>query len=74
MPRESIMPRLQHEVAIAILEGQEINEVNEAIIEPSGLADDAKAALWLYAWSLQDPEHARAQASQYLAETIPSGD
>lgn len=79
MEREAIIPRLQHAVAVAVLDGEHMDSINERIIDPAPLRDDAKAALWLYGWSLQEPDDQRRQARAILAGvderlSIVSGD
>jgi hypothetical protein len=69
--RESIIPRLQHEVALAVLAGHDPHEINETIIDPEpALDEEHKAALFLYAWSMQEPGIARQRSRQYLDDLV----
>jgi hypothetical protein len=52
---------------VAMTEGAAIDDVNELIIDPALVSDEAKGALWLYAWSLQLQHVQRWEAKQYLA-------
>jgi hypothetical protein len=81
-PRRSIVPALQHQVMVAMSEGTSVDDVNEEIIDPAPLDQEAKGALWLYAWSLQLQHVQRSEAKRYLAVVeardpeleLPSGD
>ena len=42
------------------------DDADNEIIQPSSLRGDQKAALWLYAWSLMDPNEQRRAARDYL--------
>ena len=42
---------LQHQVASAALSGAGPDEIERCVIAPSGCSEQAKAALWLYAFS-----------------------
>jgi hypothetical protein len=45
---------LQERIRTAMGTGGDLEKVNEEIIEPTRLPEDAKAALWLYGWSCKD--------------------
>lgn len=47
------MDRLVAEIASRMRSGASLVEVEDAVISPSALDSDRKAALWLYAWSCQ---------------------
>lgn len=57
---------LRETIAQAVRDRVHIDDVDETIIEPSGLTRDQKAALWLYAWSLQRPRVQRREARRML--------
>lgn len=42
-------PRLQREIAHAVRTGWSLDQIEEALIDPAKMAEDEKAALWLYA-------------------------
>jgi hypothetical protein len=47
--------------------GASFSSVEDELIEPSRLSDDAKSALWLYAWSFVDWRAQRREAYAHLA-------
>lgn len=66
----TIIPRLQHEVALAVHQGHDPHRINEEIIDPAPLDDEHKAALFLYAFVMDEPGKARQRARQYLYDLI----
>ncbi len=42
---------LQREVGVRLGRGESFSAVEADVIEPSGLSEEGKAALWLYGWS-----------------------
>jgi hypothetical protein len=50
---------LQREIAHAIVAGLDLDEIQEAIIDPAPLDADEKAALWLYADVIRERPTAR---------------
>jgi hypothetical protein len=44
------------------------SRVEDELIEPSRLSDDAKSALWLYAWSFVDWRAQRREAYAHIAQ------
>jgi hypothetical protein len=55
---EEIRRRMRH--------GESIDDVDLELIERSGLSQDEKAALWLYAWSFVPRRAQRASAELHL--------
>jgi hypothetical protein len=49
-----MIPELHRQIAHAVLSGLDISEIEQDIIEPAPLAEDEKAALWLYAQALSE--------------------
>ena len=48
--------------------GESLDKVEEELINTAtGLSDDQRAGLWLYAWSLQSAAHQRYQARSFLS-------
>jgi len=47
--------------------GDSFATVEGDVIEPSGLSDERKSALWLYGWSFVSHDAQRRQADAYLA-------
>lgn len=64
--RSSATLELGRRVAERILSGANADDADTEIIQPSTLRGDQKAALWLYAWSLMDPNEQRRAARNYL--------
>jgi UDP-N-acetyl-D-mannosaminuronic acid transferase (WecB/TagA/CpsF family) len=58
---------LQIAVGVAVTHGRSIDDVDETIIQPAPVSQDARAALWLYAWSLQPSHVQRGVALAHLA-------
>lgn len=44
----------QERVARAVDDGDSLEEVEHEVIEPAPLPADARDALWLYAWGLEE--------------------
>ena len=68
MSNQTGAARLSEEVRWRILErGEPLDQVENELIEAtSGLTDDQRAGLWLYAWSLQSSAHQRYEALAFL--------
>lgn len=47
--------------------GASFSSIEDDLIEPSRLSDDAKSALWLYAWSFVDWRAQRREAYAHIA-------
>jgi hypothetical protein len=63
---------LQRAIEIAMRQGTSFSTVEDEIIEPSELSDDAKSALWLYAWSFVDWRAQRREACAHIARIAES--
>ena len=50
------------EIATRLWRGETLTRVDEDVIGPSSVTDDAKAALWLYGWCLLDQRATREKA------------
>jgi hypothetical protein len=48
--------------------GESFSNVEDALIEPSRLSDEAKSALWLYVWSFVDRHAQRREAYAHIAQ------
>ncbi len=59
---------LQAAIEAAMRGGQSLSTVEDEIIEPSRLSDEAKSALWLYAWSFVDWRAQRREARAHIAQ------
>jgi hypothetical protein len=59
---------LQRAIDIEMRRGESFSSVEDRIIEPSELSDEAKSALWLYAWSFVDSLVQRREAYAHLVQ------
>jgi hypothetical protein len=55
-------------VDVAMRRGESFSFVEDEIIEPSRLSDEAKSALWLYAWSFVNWRAQRREAYAHIAQ------
>jgi hypothetical protein len=58
----STLKQVQGDVAARIRRGDKFASVEGEVIDPSGLSDAEKAALWLYGWSFVHWRRQRAEA------------
>ena len=58
----------QRAIDVKMRGGASFSSVEDELIEPSRLSDDAKSALWLYAWSFVDRRAQRREASAHIAQ------
>jgi hypothetical protein len=59
---------LRRAIEVAMRRGESFSTVEDGIIEPSGLSDEAKSALWLYAWSFVSWRAQRREAYAHIAQ------
>jgi hypothetical protein len=59
---------LQGAIEAGMRRGKSFSTVEDEIIEPSRLSDEAKSALWLYGWSFVDAGAQRREASAHIAQ------
>ena len=59
---------LQRAIDVGMRRGKSFSTVEDDIIEPSRLSDDAKSALWLYAWSFVDAGAQRRESYAHIAQ------
>jgi hypothetical protein len=64
----TMLMELQGAIEVGMRSGESFSSVEDGIIEPSRLSDDAKSALWLYAWSFVDREAQRREAYAHIAQ------
>jgi hypothetical protein len=62
----STLMQLQGEVAFRMRRGDKFASVEAEVIDPSGLSDDEKAALWLYGWSFVNWRRQRREAIAHI--------
>ena len=56
-------------------EGETLDRVEQELIGPAGdVNEEQRAALWLYAWSLQSAAHQRYQSRRFLEELERAGE
>jgi hypothetical protein len=66
---ETASPLLEEIHERIVEQGESLDRVEDELINPaSGLSTDQRAALWLYAWSLQSPAHQRYEARNFLSQ------
>src|SRR5215204_375682 len=59
---------LQGAIEVGMRRGESFSTVEDEIIEPSRMSDEAKSALWLYAWSFVDWRAQRREAYAHIAQ------
>jgi hypothetical protein len=62
----STLEQLQGDVAFRMRRGDAFASVEAEVIDPSDLSEDAKAALWLYAWSFVNWRRQRREAMAHI--------
>jgi hypothetical protein len=68
----STLKQLQGDVAIRMRRGDTFASVEAEVIDPSGLSDDAKSALWLYGWSFVHWRRQRREAMAHIDVLVSS--
>jgi hypothetical protein len=61
------LDELQCEVDVRMRRGESFSVLEDEVIEPSGLSEAEKSALWLYGWSFVDGRAQRREARAHLA-------
>jgi len=62
----STLKQLQGEVALRMRRGDAFASVEVEVIDPSGLSDAEKGALWLYGWSFVHWRRQRLEAMAHI--------
>jgi hypothetical protein len=62
----STLEQLQAEVALRMRRGDTFASVEAQLIDPSGLSEAEKAALWLYGWSFVHWRRQRREAIAHI--------
>jgi hypothetical protein len=62
----STLKQLQGDVAFRMRRGDTFASVEAEVIDPSGLSEDEKAALWLYGWSFVNWRRQRREAMAHI--------
>ena len=57
-----MISELHQQIALAVDEGQGIDDIEQSIIDPAPIAEDEQSALWLYADALLEQPRARELA------------
>ena len=63
---------LQGAIDVGMRRGKSFSTVEDEIIEPSRLSDEAKSALWLFGWSFVDRRAQRREARAHIATIAKS--
>jgi hypothetical protein len=58
------LTQLQTEVGTRLRRGDSLSSVEDEVIEPSGLSEEHKSALWLYGWSYVEAGRRRYEQRQ----------
>jgi hypothetical protein len=62
----SRLKQLEGEVTFRMRRGDTFASVEAEVIDPSGLSEDEKAALWLYGWSFVHWRRQRREAMAHI--------
>jgi hypothetical protein len=62
----STLKQLQGDVAARMRRGETFASVETEVIDPSGVSDAEKAALWLYGWSFVHWRRQRTEAMAHI--------
>jgi hypothetical protein len=65
--QESLISRLQQQIARAVRVGVELDEIEQLVIEPAPIDEDEQAALWLYAQALIERREESAPSARPVA-------
>lgn len=60
------LSELQTEVGARLRRGDSFSSIEDEVIEPSGLSEEHKSALWLYGWSYVEAGRRRYEERQHL--------
>ena len=60
--------QFQRAIEARMQDGASFLNVEDELIEPSRLSDDAKSALWLYGWSFVDRRAQRREAYAHITQ------
>jgi hypothetical protein len=60
--------QFQRAIEARMQDGASLSNVEDELIEPSRLSDDAKSALWLYGWSFVDRRAQRREAYAHITQ------
>jgi hypothetical protein len=65
---------LQRAIEVGMRRGESFSSVEDRVIEPSQLSEEAKSALWLYGWSFVDWRAQRRDANAHIAQIVERPD
>ena len=60
--------QFQRAIEARMQDGASFSNVEDELIEPSRLSDDAKSALWLYGWSFVGRRAQRREAYAHITQ------
>jgi len=58
----------QRAIAARMRRGESFSTIEDELIKPSRLSNEAKSALWLYGWSFVDRRAQRREAQAHIAQ------
>ena len=62
------LSEFQRAIEARMRRGESFSSVEDELIEPSRLSDEAKSALWLYGWSFVDSHAQRREADAHITQ------
>jgi hypothetical protein len=62
----------QRAIDVRMRHGESFSTIEDELIEPSRLSNEAKSALWLYGWSFVDRRAQRREARAHIATIAKS--
>jgi hypothetical protein len=65
--------QFQRAIDARMREGASFSNIEDELIESNRLSDEAKSALWLYAWSFVDWRAQRREAHAHIARIAEGG-
>ena len=68
------LTEFQRAIDARMRRGEPFSTIEDELIEPSRLSNDAKSALWLYGWSFVDRREQRREARAHIARIARRAD
>jgi hypothetical protein len=64
---------LRCEIDARMHRGESFSSIEDDVIDPSGLSEEQKSALWLFGWSFVDLGAQRSEANAHIAQLAREG-
>jgi hypothetical protein len=68
------LTEFQRAIDARMRRGESFATIEDELIEPSRLSNEAKSALWLYGWSFVDRREQRREARAHIARIVRRAD